>query len=70
MSKFILLTESMTGGDVRPLLLPVDQIVHIQCGQLLKKDTHIRMIDHAGTGKSPYYFVKETINQIAAKLGV
>lgn len=69
MSEFIMLTESMTGGDTRPLLLPVSQIVHVQSGQIMRKDTHIRMIDHAGTGKSPYYFVKESIQEIAAKLG-
>lgn len=67
--KFIMLTESLTGGDTKALLLPVEQIVHIQQGNP-SRDTHIRMIDHAGTGKSPYYFVKESVEEIAAKLGV
>lgn len=67
MSKFIRLTESMTGGDTRTLLLPVNKIVHIQRG-LNGKDTHIRMNHINAEGRDAYYFVKDTIEEIAKKL--
>jgi hypothetical protein len=66
--KFIMLTECMTQGDTRALLLPVDKIAHAQQG-MDGRDTHIRMTHLNSQGKDAYYFVKESISEIAAKLG-
>lgn len=70
MSKFIKLTESLSRGDSKRLLLRKDQISHVQEGAN-GNDTHIRMI--AGNGNADarhtYYFVKESFDQIEKMLG-
>lgn len=63
MTKFIMLTEAMSGGDTMPLLLNIAYIAHIQ-GRLNGKDTHIRMSIMGYEGKQLYYFVKESAEQI------
>lgn len=69
MSKFIKLTESLSRGEVKRLLLRKDQISHVQEGRE-GNDTHIRMI--AGNGNADarhtYYFVKEKIEEIEKML--
>lgn len=69
MSEFIRLTESLSRGEVKRLLLRKDQISHVQEGKE-GNDTHIRMI--VGNGNSDarhtYYFVKESIDQIEKML--
>lgn len=62
MIKFIKLTESMTHGDTKPLLLNASYIAHIQ-GGLSGKDTHIRLSDF-----KTFYFVKESAAEIWEKL--
>jgi hypothetical protein len=70
MSEFIKLTESLSRGDAKRLLLRKSQISHVQEGAN-GNDTHIRMI--AGNAnpdaRHTYYFVKESIDQIIAMLG-
>lgn len=56
--KLIKLTESMTGGDTKQLILNTAYVTHIQQG-LNGKDTHIRMSDF-----KTYYFVKESVDQV------
>lgn len=56
--KLIKLTESMTGGDTKQLILNTAYVTHIQQG-LNGKDAHIRMSDF-----KTYYFVKESVDQV------
>ena len=63
MFKFIKLTEVMTGGDNKALLLNCVHISHIQNG-LNGKNTHVRMSVMNGRGEYAYYFVKETAEEI------
>jgi hypothetical protein len=70
MSEFIKLTESLSRGDAKRLLLRKSQISHVQEGAN-GNDTHIRMISGNGDkdARHTYYFVKESIDQIIAMLG-
>lgn len=62
-TKFIKVTEVMTGGDEKPLLINTDHIQHVQ-GGLNGKNTHIRMSILNAKGDYSYYFVKETALEI------
>lgn len=63
MTKFIRVTEVMTDGDHKPLLLNIDCISHIQAG-LDGHNTHIRMTSLNKFGNAYYYFVKESMEDI------
>lgn len=63
MTKFIMLTESMSNGDTQLLLLNTAYITHVQ-GRLTGRDTHIRMSILGHEGKQLYYFVKESAEEI------
>lgn len=63
MTKFIKVTEVMTGGDEKPLLINMSHIQHVQ-GGLHGKNTHIRMSIQNAKGDYSYYFVKETALEI------
>lgn len=69
MSEFILLTESLSRGEAKRLLLRKSQISHVQEG-IQGNDCHIRMI--AGNGdkdaRHTYYFVKESFDEIQKML--
>lgn len=71
MSEFIRLTESLSRGDAKRLLLRKSQISHVQEGSN-GNDTHIRMIS-GNTGdkdaRHTYYFVKEKFDEIEKMLG-
>jgi len=58
MTKFIKLTETMSHGDNRSLVLNITNIAHVQQG-LNGRDTHIKMSDF-----KTYYFVKESVEEI------
>lgn len=69
MPKFILLTESLSRGQTKRLLLRKDQISHVQEG-IDGNDCHIRMISGNGDkdARHTYYFVKESFDAIAELL--
>lgn len=69
MSKFIHLTESLSKGETKRLLLRKDQISHVQEG-IGGNDCHIRMISGNGDkdARHTYYFVKESFETIAELL--
>lgn len=69
MSEFIRLTESMSRGDAKRLLLRKSQISHVQEGAN-GNDTHIRMISGNGDkdARHTYYFVKEKFEEIEKML--
>ena len=69
MSKFIRLTESLSRGDSKRLLLRKSQISHVQEGAN-GSDTHIRMIGGNGDkdARHTYYFVKEKFDVIEKML--
>lgn len=62
-TKFIKLTESMTGGDKKVLLLNTAYISHVQAGSN-GKDTHIKMCHQNSDGKNHYYFVSESASEV------
>ncbi len=66
MFKFIKLTEVLSRGDTKLLLLNVAYISHVQSGMGEKSDTHVRMANANVNGESKmgYYFVRETVEQI------
>lgn len=68
-TNFIRVTELMTGGDEKPLLLNINHIMHVQ-GGLGTKNTHIRMNDHKTNDSKTYYFVKETVDEIQKMMGI
>ena len=63
MIKFIRVTEHMSHGDRRVLLINTDHIAHIQ-DAVNDKDTHIRMAHLGKDGHMVYYFVKESADEI------
>ena len=69
MSEFICLTESLSRGQAKKLLLRKSQISHVQEGAN-GNDTHIRMISGNGDkdARHTYYFVKEKFDQIEKML--
>lgn len=70
MTKFIRVTELMTGGEEKPLLLNTAHIMHVQ-GGLGTKNTHIRMNDiRMNEHTKTYYFVKETVDEIQKLMGI
>lgn len=62
-AKFIRVTEHMSGGDQRTLLINAAHIAHIQ-DAFNDKDTHIRMAHLGKDGHMVYYFVKERADDI------
>ena len=69
MSKFIKLTESLSRGETKRILLRKDQISHVQEG-IQGNDCHIRMISGNGDkdARHTYYFVKESFEHIEKML--
>ena len=64
MTKFIKLTENLSRGDTKLLLLNVANISHIQSG-LNGGDTHVRMMNGKNSeDRASYYFVKEKFKDI------
>ncbi len=65
MSEFISLTESLSKGEVKRLLLRKSQISHVQEG-IQGNDCHIRMISGNGDkdARHTYYFVREKFDEI------
>lgn len=65
MSDFIQLTESLSRGETKKLLLRKSQISHVQEGAN-GNDCHIRMISGNGDkdARHTYYFVKEKFDEI------
>lgn len=62
MVRFIALTET---SNNRTILINVASIIYVTKGQ--KEDTYIRVsgaMDDAGKGKTFYFFVKETVEDI------
>jgi hypothetical protein len=69
MSEFICLTESLSRGEVKKILLRKSQISHVQEGSN-GNDCHIRMISGNGDkdARYTYYFVKEKFEVIEKML--
>ena len=65
----ITLTESLSRGEVKKLMLNVAYISHIQEG-LNGSDTHVRMMNLTADkdNRACYYFVKESFAEISLML--
>ena len=59
--KFIKLTELLSDGTVKPVIINFEQVQCLAVG-MKGKDTHIRMLDRS------FFFVKESLDEVWEKL--